>query len=55
MTEPVNWRDVKAEARAIDPTWASDERAARRQRMREQMLAAVSGAQPAEIRRQPGT
>jgi hypothetical protein len=54
MTEPANWRDVKAKARAADPTWDSAERVARRQQMREQMLAAVSGAQLAEIRQQLG-
>ena len=50
MTEPANWRDVKAKARAADPTWDSTDRVARRQ----QMLAAVSGAQLAEIRHQLG-
>jgi DNA-binding XRE family transcriptional regulator len=54
MTEAANWRDVKAKARAIDPTWDSTERVARRKQMREQMLAAVSGAQLAEIRQQLG-
>jgi hypothetical protein len=33
MTDAVNWRDVKAKARAIDPTWDSPELLlARRQR-----------------------
>ncbi|MCM4080983.1 helix-turn-helix domain-containing protein [Paractinoplanes hotanensis] len=54
MTEPANWRDVKAKARTADPTWDSAERVVRRQQMREQMLAAVSGAQLAEIRQQLG-
>jgi DNA-binding XRE family transcriptional regulator len=54
MTEAANWRDVKAKARAVDPTWDSNDRVARRQQMREQMLAAVSGAQLAEIRQQLG-
>jgi DNA-binding XRE family transcriptional regulator len=54
VTEAANWRDVKAKARAIDPTWDSNERVARRRHMREQMLAAVSGAQLAEIRQQLG-
>jgi DNA-binding XRE family transcriptional regulator len=54
MTEAANWRDVKAKARAADPTWDSAERVARRREMREQMLASVSGAQPAEIRQQLG-
>ncbi|MEV4515162.1 helix-turn-helix transcriptional regulator [Dactylosporangium sp. NPDC049525] len=54
MTEASNWRDVKAKARAADPTWDSAERVARRRQMREQMLASVSGAQLAEIRKQLG-
>ena len=54
MTDAVNWRDVKAKARALDPTRDSEERITRRQQMREQMLAAVSGAQLAEIRQQLG-
>ncbi|GAA0737513.1 helix-turn-helix transcriptional regulator [Dactylosporangium roseum] len=54
MTEASNWQDVKAKARAADPTWDSAERVARRQQMREQMLASVSGAQLAEIRKQLG-
>ncbi|WP_433080064.1 helix-turn-helix domain-containing protein [Dactylosporangium sp. CA-052675] len=54
MTEAANWRDVKAKARAADPTWDSAERVARRRAMREQMLASVSGAQLAEIRQQLG-
>ena len=54
MTEATNWRDVKAKARAADPNWDSAERVARRQQMREQMLASVSGAQLAEIRQQLG-
>jgi hypothetical protein len=45
MTEAANWRDVKAKARAVDPTWDSAERTARRRQMHEQMLASVSGAQ----------
>jgi hypothetical protein len=52
MVEATNWRDVKAKARAADPTWDSAERMARRREMREQMLASVSGAQLAEIRQQ---
>jgi DNA-binding XRE family transcriptional regulator len=54
MTEAANWRDVKAKSRAVDPTWDSAERVARRQQMRERMLASVSGAQLAEIRQQLG-
>ncbi|NES14376.1 MULTISPECIES: helix-turn-helix domain-containing protein [Micromonospora] len=54
MTDGVNWRDVKAKARKIDPAWDDPARVARRGRMRDQMLAAVSGAQLAEIRKQLG-
>lgn len=54
MTEAANWRDVKAKARTADPTWDDEDRAARRQQMREQMLASVSGAKLAEIRQQLG-
>jgi DNA-binding XRE family transcriptional regulator len=54
MTDAANWSDIKAKARAADPTWDSDERVARRQQMRERMLAAVSGGQLAEIRQQLG-
>lgn len=45
MTEASNWRDVKARARAADPIWDGAERVARRQQMREQMLASVSRAE----------
>ncbi|MGI5180586.1 hypothetical protein ACQEVZ_30160 [Dactylosporangium sp. CA-152071] len=45
MTAASNWRDVKAQARAADPTWDSAERVARRQRMREQLLASIGSAQ----------
>lgn len=54
MNDSSNWRDVKAKARAVDPEWDSADRVARRGRMREQMLASVSGAQLAEIRKQLG-
>lgn len=54
MTEASHWRDVKTKARSLDPTWDSSDRVARRQQMQEQMPAAVSGAQLAEIRRQLG-
>ncbi|MDO3701240.1 helix-turn-helix transcriptional regulator [Micromonospora sp. C28SCA-DRY-2] len=54
MTSGSDWRDVKARARELDPTWEQPDRVARRGRMREQMLASVSGAQLAEIRRQLG-
>ncbi|MEX5710634.1 helix-turn-helix transcriptional regulator [Parafrankia sp. FMc6] len=51
---PSNWREVKAKARAADPTWDNAERVERRAEMRAQMLASVSGAQLAEIRNQLG-
>ncbi len=54
MSSASNWRDVKAKARAVDPEWDSSQRVARRAGMREQMLASVSGAQLAEIRKQLG-
>jgi DNA-binding XRE family transcriptional regulator len=54
MSTPSNWRDVKAKARAADPDWDSEERTNRRAQMREEMLASVSGAQLAEIRKQLG-
>lgn len=54
MNNPSNWRDVKARARATDPGWDNEERAGRRAQMREQMLASISGAQLAEIRKQLG-
>jgi DNA-binding XRE family transcriptional regulator len=54
MTEPSNWRDVKAKARGVDPTWDSTERVERRAAMRREMLASVSGAQLADIRKQLG-
>jgi hypothetical protein len=38
VIEATNWRDVKAKARAVDPTWDGAERVARRRRMRGQML-----------------
>jgi DNA-binding XRE family transcriptional regulator len=54
MNKPTKWRDVKAKARAMDPALDAPERTARRARMREDMLASVSGAQLAEIRKQLG-
>jgi DNA-binding XRE family transcriptional regulator len=54
MAKPTRWRDVKAEAQTADPAWDAPERQARRGQMREQMLASVSGAQLAEIRKQLG-
>ena len=51
MTGGVNWRDVKAKARKVDPTWDEPDRVARRGQLREQMLASVSGhvSQPARV------
>lgn len=54
MTEASDWREVKARARAIDPTWDSRDRTTRRAQMRQEMLASVSGAQLADIRKQLG-
>lgn len=54
MSKPTTWRDVKTKARAADPTWDTEERVQRRARMREEMLASVSGSQLAEIRKQLG-
>jgi DNA-binding XRE family transcriptional regulator len=54
MSRPKSWRDVKAEALAADPSWDASERVERRTRMREEMLASVSGAKLAEIRKQLG-
>jgi DNA-binding XRE family transcriptional regulator len=54
MNGAKDWRDVKAQARALDPAWDSNERVAGRQQMRAEMRAAVSGAQLAEIRQQLG-
>lgn len=44
MTEASSWRDVKAEARAVDPSWGTQERVERRAAYRSQMLAAVIGS-----------
>jgi len=49
MAESSKWGDVKARARVIDPTWDSPERVERRAGMREQMIAAVSGAGPTSL------
>ena len=54
MTEASSWQDVKSRARAVDPAWDSADRVARRAEMRQEMLASVSGAQLAEIRKQLG-
>ncbi|MER7457130.1 helix-turn-helix transcriptional regulator [Micromonospora sp. NPDC126480] len=54
MTESRDWRDVKGKARQIDPDWDDPDRVERRSRLRERMLASISGAQLAEIRKQLG-
>lgn len=54
MTTRSRWQDVTAKARAIDPEWDSTDRTAQRARMRQEMLASVSGTQLAEIRKQLG-
>jgi DNA-binding XRE family transcriptional regulator len=54
VSPPPTWGEVKAKARALDPDWDSPERLAHRAQMRERMLASVSGAQLAEVRRQLG-
>lgn len=54
MSTPSSWREVKAKARAADPEWDNPDRVQRRTRMRGEMLAAVSGAQLAELRKQLG-
>lgn len=54
MSDFVDWREVKAELRATDPDGDSPARVERRQAMRAEMLAAVSGARLAEIRRRVG-
>jgi hypothetical protein len=43
MTASSHWRETKATARTTDPTWDTEERVARRARMREEMLASMSG------------
>ncbi|GHJ10208.1 hypothetical protein TPA0907_45750 [Micromonospora humidisoli] len=54
MSNGSDWREVRAKAREIDPSWDDPERVTRRGRFRERMLASVSGAQLADIRRQLG-
>jgi DNA-binding XRE family transcriptional regulator len=54
MTEFVDWRVVKAKAQAADPDREGASRVEQRRAMREEMLAAVSGARLAEVRRQLG-
>jgi hypothetical protein len=44
VTEFVNWRDVKAKARAADPTWDSPERVEQRHQIHEQMIATIAEA-----------
>ncbi|SCG51500.1 DedA family protein [Micromonospora humi] len=46
MNSGANWRDVRAKAQRLDPTWNDPERVARRRQLRAQMLAAVDGARP---------
>ncbi|MFG1674319.1 DedA family protein [Micromonospora sp. NPDC049282] len=46
MNSGTNWRDVRANAQRLDPTWNDPERVARRRQLRKQMLAAVDGARP---------
>ncbi|WFE38401.1 DedA family protein [Micromonospora sp. WMMD998] len=46
MNSGANWRDVKAKAQRLDPTWNDPERVARRRQLRKQMLAAVDGPRP---------
>lgn len=54
MSATANWSDVKVKARTVDPDWDHPERVTRRAGMREDMLASVSGAQLAAIRKQIG-
>jgi DNA-binding XRE family transcriptional regulator len=54
MAKASSWQDVKSKAREIDPAWDSEERTARRAKHRERMVAAVSGAQLADIRKELG-
>jgi DNA-binding XRE family transcriptional regulator len=54
VSDFADWQEVKARARGLDADWDGAERAERRRRMREQMVASVSGARLAEIRRQLG-
>jgi hypothetical protein len=54
MAKASNWQDVKSKAREIDPAWESEARTTRRAMHRERMVAAVSGAQLADIRKELG-
>jgi hypothetical protein len=40
----VNWRDVRAKARSVDPAWDNPERVERRRQIRDEMIASVNGA-----------
>jgi hypothetical protein len=53
MSGASNWRDVKAKAREIDPSWDTPERRARRAAMREQMLASMYKVEPCRRRARP--
>lgn len=53
MSTTANWSEVKVEARTVDPDWNHPDRINRRARMREEMLASVSGAQ-LDLRKQIG-
>jgi DNA-binding XRE family transcriptional regulator len=54
MSDTSKWRDVRDRAREVDPTWDDPERVARRATMRHDMIAAVSGAQLADLRKSLG-
>jgi DNA-binding XRE family transcriptional regulator len=54
MTNFVSWDDVKAKARAADPTWDNPERTEQRRQNRTEMLAAVHGTRLADLRKQFG-
>ena len=54
MSEFTSWEDVKAEARRLDPTWDDPERIEERRQIREQMMASVTGARLADVRKQLG-
>ncbi|MGW5559089.1 helix-turn-helix domain-containing protein [Micromonospora sp. NPDC003944] len=54
MTGGADWQDVKAKARELDSSWEDPDRVSRRAEHRAQMLASVSGAQLAEIRKHLG-
>lgn len=54
MSDSVSWQDVRAKARSADPDWDSPERVEGRRRIRDEMLASISGAKLADIRKQLG-